>query len=767
MTTNPLTVPFQSGIELQTISKTGRVPKMRLSDAQKAQSIVANVEEANRPRNRIKAGYKGMFDGNPPMPPSALRNSGQANRFNFNTREAKAKRSAALTPYYDLFSNAKYYAEVPIQTGDYRRDCKWSEIVTEEFDAMLKAYDNFDYVIWSMLADYVGMGRAFIGWEDSRDWRITKWPEDRVQFPNGTPISMDEWELFIVHREFTVDRLYGHIRNEKVAESAGWHVENVKEAIRLAVPADSNSIQDAIKVQQELKDHDLAVSCRSSTVRAANVFVKEFDGKWSRLIVLENATVEQGKAGFLFTGFSRYESVSQIICPFFFETLDDTCNGATGLGKDIMPIMQSKDRIRCAQLDNLFKRMSIVLQAKTAAGMNQIGLVQQGATTIIGPDYNVQQSTIFGDIESTIAVNRDMDVMLERNTGIYQPQIESKPGNPLTLGEFQLRMQQATVLNNSAVSRFYCQLDNPYREIYRRASKPSQPDGKGGELAKSFQKRCVERGVPVEVLQKVGVVRAYRNIGNGSPVQRQQALTALAPLSVRWPEDGQKAFMEDVVSAYTNESKVARYVDTEMAQGLPTDDQSYAMLENAAIKLGAPVTWTPSQNNVIHAQTHLQAGAQAATSLSQGADPHEVLAFLDGIGAHTVIHLQKASQDPTHAPVVKLLGEQLDQLAGIADKLKQKIQANVDQQAQLQQQAQQVLTDTEIKAMEAKGKMALKTQTTQHSMAIKEAKAQQDFVIKDATTAAAIERERLKTQAEIEQDRLKAEAKANSQTKTE
>jgi len=52
------------------------------------------------------------------------------------------------------------------------------------------------------------------------------------------------------------------------------------------------------------------------------------------------------------------------------------------------------------------------------------------------------------------------------------------------------------------------------------------------------------------------------------------------------------------------------------------------MLENAAMKVGAEVIWTDTQNNLIHAETHLKADADAAASLTQGGNPVEVLAFM-------------------------------------------------------------------------------------------------------------------------------------------
>jgi hypothetical protein len=250
-------------------------------------------------------------------------------------------------------------------------------------------------------------------------------------------------------------------------------------------------------------------------------------------------------------------------------------------------------------------------------------------------------------------------------------------------------------------------------------------------------------------------------MGNGSMIMRQNVLANLAPYSSRWPESGQANYNDDVISANAGHSKVDRYNPKAELAGQPTDQQAYAMLENAAMKVGAEVVWTPTQNNLIHAETHLKADADAAQSLTQGANPVEVLAFMENSGPHIAIHLQHLSQDPSHQQQYKALEAEYNRLGQVADKLHAQVQKMQEQQqaeAQKQQQAQAIMQgvdgDTQIKAAQTQAKIQQSNIKTAASLKQKEEKhqqamtqAQQDMAIKDAQAASAIAIDQAKANA--------------------
>lgn len=810
----------------------GKPPERRIKSATEAQTIVANLFRANLQRNSMWAAIQGQIDGNPPYNPSKLREMGRAGDPNVNTLEAKAIRSSALVPYYDLFAGAQRYVDVRLappgmgetDKGSYDasgngaarfngadvtstpndpaydpiRLSEDSGIVSEEYDRMLHRWNNFENVMYTALTDYVTFGRAHLPWEAVDSWRFRRIPYHRVMTPDATPIDYEEMELMVVLQNYTVARLYGLVKDKATAEAAGWNYDETMNALTRAVPVDPNIPNDPVAVQQMIRDSDIYVSARSATVQTATLLVKEMSGKWSELVIRRdqipgslasndesNQAATTRPPNYLFASYERYDSLIDAIPSLFFEVSDGTFNSAAGLGRDIFSLMQLKDRVFCTQAQSVMLRNSIVLQPQQALDKSRMNLLQIGAVTWLPENTNVHQGTILGDIASTVTMSQEMDRMVERNTGIYRPTLQQERGNPDTLGEFQMKFAQATVLSTSAINRFYAQMDRLYATQWKRVlacglkKTGSTTYEKEAQL---FVKRCEARGVSRDSLKRLESIRAFRAIGQGSQAMRQQTLQQLMSIYQLLPANGQENLLEDVIRTSTSQHQVERYLPDTDRRKLPSDQMAYALLENAALRANAPVSWTPSQNNVIHAQAHLQAGAQAAAAIQQGADPHDIVSFLDAIGGHVAIHLQRLAMDPTAKSALKVLQQQWKQLAGITDQLKKAIMAQPKQQQALAEQQQGVLTDAKVKMLDVQLKnqtsqqkamatlqlkkqrqdaeLALKAQKQQAETALaaqqlqvdaafKERAATTDATLADATTAAQIQRDVARTSSEL------------------
>lgn len=721
--------------------------KDRLKTAQDAYSLVSWLIEAGRERNRKDSMIEGMFDGNPPFSASRLRKHNQSWRSNFSSMEGKASISTGLTPFYDLFSMGAHFCEVVLDMeNDDERDEK-SRIVTEELDRVLRNYDGFDYHVFTMLYDFVSGGRGYLMWENSWDWRFRRIPRTKLYVPDGTNADLDELDLFVILRTYKANVLWNKVRDDKRASDAGWHVQAARKSASNAVPQENNqsNVNNYMLNQERLNDHDILYGARSAEVPIADIFVREFDGSWTRKMVELNKESKE----FIYEKKDYSKKIERVLCPFFFEIMDGSWNGASGLGKDIFAVMQVKDRIHCAEVDNLFMRLSILLQAKTPSAMQKAGgLVQFGAVTIVPDGFEVQQSSILGDLQSAMAVNRELDGMLQANTGIYRPRMGKESGNPPTKAQFETEFAAATVLSNSAVNRFWLQLDNMYRELVRRIVAEPIGKGEGIELAKEFHKRCKDRGVTGEELSKIDSVQAHRNVGNGSLFLRQQALGNLAPFYAQMPADGQRHFLQDVVATFTNQRKVARYGLAEDKSQLPGIQDRWAHQENETMAAGGAAVWIPSDDDIKHVQIHMLAGVQSLHSVRQGGDPAKAVAFLDRLGPHIMQHLQSANSRPDKKDAVKALGAQWKQLAQATDHLKQTMQQMLEQKRDgqmKQQRAQQIQQgtdpDTQLKAAEVQAKVGMQQAKTNAALQQKAQKHAQSMALADASTAAKIERE--------------------------
>lgn len=749
----------KTGAGLQTVNDTGTAPRSRIDDFQSALTIVESLRKAAEARNLKAARIKGMFDGNPPYNPERQKQAGMKGYPNFNTLEGKAYLSSALVPYYDLFSSAPCHVEVELDVADSNLAGDWSHIVSEELHRTLTESTWFEMTVWKMLHDFVGFGKGFLVWPDPVTWRSRRVSWDRVWFPDATDADSDTWEYFAVMWHYDAHDLYRRVRNRQTAESAGWNADNVLRAIQSAARYDPSRLNDWLGIQRQLRDHDIVANAQCDKVVTAWLFVKEFDGRWSWMVVPITQLMDPGnhkvpaaQHGFLYKRTGIYASIDEVLAPFFFEVFDGSVNGMSGIGKDILAPMQLKDRMACAKVNNVFMRSSVLMQAKSGTGRQKAALAQIGNVCVIPEGYEVQQSTILGDIESTIAVGRDIDLMLQANTGIYRPQFEKPQGNPETATAATLRFQQGTILGNSAVNRFHRQLDSFYAELYRRLVKSGEKD------ARQFRSWCKQRGVPEAALSRTRSIRSYRNVGNGSAFLRQTNIASLAAFFQEFPEDGKRRFLEDIVAAYTGQQKVERYIKTEGAAGIPNRHVWEATQENAALKEAAPVVWTPQQEDITHLAVHAQALQQALSGVQQGGDPAAVAVFGQGIIQHAGAHIG-ALQRKGRKREVKQWGDIFKQLAQQVGTLSQQVQQRQQQLQMQQQKMQETMNDQQLKQMELSGKMQLAGVKTQHALALKDAKAKQDMTLADAETAARIHRDNAVATHDIARNHLTAAAK--------
>jgi hypothetical protein len=219
------------------------------------------------------------------------------------------------------------------------------------------------------------------------------------------------------------------------------------------------------------------------------------------------------------------------------------------------------------------------------------------------------------------------------------------------------------------------------------------------------------------------------------------------------------------------------------------NQQAYAMIENDVLRDGSPVIVTSTHNHLIHSSVHLKAATDAVNSIQKGGDPMQVLAFLDAAGAHTGDHLQRLAGDPMRAGEAQMLSDQLKQLGDITDQLrKQAQQARQQMQQEMerrqlemeaqQQKTQQVLTDEQIRQLEAQNKiqlsrekaeanMQLRQQVHEQRMRIQELESMQGRAIQDAQAATDIRTKTAKTASEIASKNAKSKTDVDTGTISE
>lgn len=748
------------------LSEVFTVPEYRIGSAANAREIVGTLKKAEDLRAKRRVKQQGLLDGNPPVPPEKLKSKGRGDEPNINLREAEGALDAAKTPYYDLIFEVPLFAQFCFYYGDDpKRNEEWSRIISEEYHAMLDAWDSFDFNMqlhqWEMC--YYGVGPIY--WQDARDWRFEALKIGKLLVPDRTKADIDKLEVCAIPHSYMAHELWKFIKNESAAKTAGWNIEAVKKAIANAsIKNTSDQSGNWEHYQTALRNGDLYWGLsQSKTINIVHLLSREFSGKITHHILLDEGMASSSTLGafpaekFLYEKKERFESFANVICPFFFDIGTGDWHSIKGLGPKIFDFCSLSNLLTMRLIGGAMLGSGVVLKAATALALQETSIIHiGGGATVVSPNYEVQQIRVAENLQGPLTVKRDLKATLDRNTGTYTQRANDEIPYP-TLGQEQMNATQQAVLGKGAVNRYYKIADRMYREIARRALNPSlTKSDPGGEEALEFRQRCIERGVPEEGLkfENCRKIKATRNIGNGSVQMRQLTGQALVQMLSTMQEPGRnEALRIWAASLPGGGQQLADMIYPPLREADVPDDQDWAAaMENGVLRQATdampPVT--PKQDHVLHFGSHLEDVGMHAQQLQQGqGNPMELLVHLEKVGPHSLKHLEAIQGDPTRKSQLERMTKAWLKMSKMADQLRQQIEEAQQAAAKNQPSA---APDPKLIAALAKvhGELGIKREKVMGDMQLKSEKQAADLRRKDVKSAHDIRLENWKASAQPE-----------------
>lgn len=768
--------------------KTFEVPESRVGSATDARKTITTLIQAEkRTRSARRTRINGMWNGNPPWP-GLLREKGMAERANFTLREFEGFVAAAKTPYYALAFKADRFIQLTLDYGnaDPGLLAEWSNKIATRYQYALEDWDGLDMNMQMSQVQMVVHGSGPMVWEDQYDWRSSARIAGQVLLPDDASVDIDEWEDGpACPRSYLPSVLWRKIKNEKEATARGWNVPACKRAIMKAAPETMSVGWGSTfeYYEAELRKGATGFDAKSKRIFVADLFQKEFDGRISHFIVLredegstENVIGEKQddpEFGFLFRKIGRFTSHSQITCPFIFDSgPDKQWHSVKGAGPKIFDFCSASDRVMMRALDGAMKASGVIVQAKDGKALQEAAFTDVSGGTVIGPGYEVMQQRVAPNMESPLLAKRAIGAILGDNTGNYTQRLREENPAP-TLGQEQLSVQRESVLGDHDASRYLKQLDRFHRETFRRllamgkklfaSRKDVAPDKdeKNETLTPSekgalkFYRSLVQTdGIPEEILEFENFcrIKATRLVGNGSSQMRTIIGEKLLGMVGMMDERGRRFTQRQVVSGLAGENWADATFPAYDTPQIVDSHMSLAQLENNFLRIpGGKVLVDPSQDHVIHFQSHIQDNADHAQEIQAGdGDPHALLIHLEQSGPHMYEHIQAIAGDPTRKDQIKGMMEAWMNLSKMTDQLAQQV-AEADQAAADKQPQQapdpeliKAITEIQLDAATKDKKMLLDAQRKDRKQAM-------DMRMKDLKLAHTIQIENLKTVHELRQ----------------
>lgn len=693
--------------------QTFQPPKSRIGSASNAYNYVTRLSDADQSRAIIRTRVKGNIDGNAPHSSAKLKALGMGDRTNLNFRQAQAIINQFKTPYYDLVHEVPMLADIRTAFGNSSDISEWSQIISEEYHRLVTSWEDWDFNLQFSQIQMLIQGIGPMFFPDNVDWRPDCGKSGHILVADGVRAKVSELAAMVILKAYTSPDLYAEIRNPRVAHDLGWNVHGVEKAI---IDAHFNNNQQPELLteqyewyQEQFKNADLYYGDNNESVRTGHVLVKEFpeENETSGMISHHIVRVDQSSTEYLFSKEKRFDSMNDVIVPFFYDIGDGTWHSINGIGKEIYAYCKVFDMLRGREVDGAMIASSTLLQQKDSSSVTKASILQINNLSILPPGLALVPNAMGQNIDAVTGVRRDMETSLGNNIGsMYKAPNSPNPRK----GQKQaiMEMQQSANLGKGNINRYYTQLDHLHQQMFRRASSPKLKRGMpGADLALAFQARCVQRGVPIQALQQIDSVKAYRSVGAGSAANRIMITDWLMEHAGSFPEEGRQEAIRMAISTLAG-TQIMHAIMGDTKEPEKNNDSWEATMENGMLRNGTMNAKqledliTKEQSNVVHLEIHLgdaedhvkEVEDQAQQQGMQMGALQSLFGHLDSAGIHCHFHLEDIKNDPIREDDYKELFKRWQKLSRIQDKVKQQLE-EMQQKAQ-QEQAKQAQPDADF-----------------------------------------------------------------------
>lgn len=688
---------------LKTLDTKLKAPKSRIGTAEEAYNYSMQLIQADDRRAQFRTYVTGNIDGNAPYRRSSR------DKTNLNFRQGAAIINQFKTPYYDLIAEVPLLFDVRTAFGRREEQADWSQVMSEEFHDMLWSWEDFDFTMQFSQRTMLVHGIGNLYRHNGIDWRPDVARVGEILVEDQAPARISEIEAVVIRKAYKPTELMYRIADEKKAAELGWNINAVKEAVRDSYtatdyPPDQSSTYEW--VQSKYKNGDIYWGYSAEKVWTAHILNVEFPvgdaaPRVSHHIVRTDRQVKE----FLYSRIGAFDSLAEMLSPFFYDIGDGTWHSIRGLGTEIYPYCQIFNKLRCREVDAAMIAASVLVQAKDGNAAQAMQMFTLDNMKIIPENVTFLEHAIGQNIQATVDVRRDMEQGMNQNIGSMQKAPgASNPRKGQKLGI--LEMQQAAQLGKGNINRWYTSFDKWGDMTFRKAANPLlRPYHPGAKEALEFQRRCLARGVPIQALQDIDTIKAYRSVGAGSAANALMIMDSLMEILPSIPtEQGKMAAMRLYISRLAGAHTSNLILGDLGEKPMNTEQDWQANIENSELRKGADGKqfFMDNQNHVIHATRHIEdmeedlknTEAVAAQRGLEIEDLQPLEVHLEAAGPHAKDHLDAFKGDKVREKDYKVLSQKWAAIARMADQVRKNIEQM--QQERQEQQSQQPHVDPEL-----------------------------------------------------------------------
>ncbi len=657
----------------------------RIKDVAEARSLYANFVYQNTARSATYTQVRNMMEGGRPFNPQDLIKSGMGWQTNVNFGDAQASRDRTLLPYWRAVNSAPRLISCRIDETSTDVGL-WQSIIEEEFGRWISKWDQDYFVQYMRMAkDFVDFGPGMVNWEDENNPRFKAINVQRVYFPRNCKMAQDEWESMAFLKETPLTELYKKVRNKKArkdAEYVGWNTEAIKSAIIYGQNGVMWDGRDFTKYQDMLVNNDIVMTSEGQPLDIVWLYVKQFSGKIGCYAFTTQSTGLNDD--FIYRNEEYADDFKSIIGTIWYDTgTSSMVHSIKGFGIKNYYFSLLQNRMKSRVVDGAAIAMSLNLFRTDGGDVDEAPPVENYGAVNVFP-AGLQQFTTYPQYSQGLQVIEMLEQNQSSNNSIYRQQQSQVQASDTATQAKILAAQSGEVLEASMAIYLSQVGSGIFAQCLERLRKKGNPHPD----AKRFRERCIERGVPKEVLHDSDIqVTTGASAGLANPAMRAMKFQAGLAMSAM-PGVNQRWFLENFIS---NEfgADAARPGNALLPAGENSNpyQRRQALMENSTFGGSFPLPVDPSDAHVEHIEEHMQPINQAMQGFQQsgGNLPQEAIAPLAITIEHTGKHFEYLKSDTTRKDAYRALWPQFSQAQSVVRGILTRLQAQQQQQAQLQQ----------------------------------------------------------------------------------
>lgn len=781
---------FDDKTKIRTVTESGKPVADRITTVEAARAAYSRLRDHHDQDAYRRGRIKGQIDGKPPYNPDMLSEKGLGYMTNVNFLELRAvlddRASRRFSSYYEVpalirvRANFRYVQSAPPPP--------YAEIIGEEFTRLLKEDWSGFYPLLDLVgreSDAYGYGVALF--PDEWDWRPKPYHTSMFMPDPNAGMDPERISMFCLNDRMFAGDLFRYIDDEESAKSAGWNVPAIRRLLVSIYQGDEGqddghgTLQGTLweDLEQRYRNNDVFFQSHEfDPVEVVHVVYQQVGGKKVAHKIFPRAQIKDADS-FVFEAPERYGAMAQVLWLLPYNYGDGYLKSCRGIASYMEQHFDVSNRFLGRAMDAGMTAASLLVQPATPMAKDKLSVVRAGILTVIDPNLRMQQQNFQPKISDILTLRRVSSDLVQNNTRESKDYAEDPQANmqPVSAAEVQDKAARASRGENQQTVFYSKHLQALYREMFRRLVNPDcildESDYPGKDYSIVFVRRCVERGVPLELLLDSDKWRimAVKPIGGGSPQARQMSLNNIMQIRGALDERGQKEAIREFVAAQTSYEEVDRFAPAQNRDEIGSNEHSVAAIENAVFASGVQIPAGSDQVHTIHFKTHVQPIIQIEQAVEEGGpqavDVGRAMALIGAALPNMQAHLEFMQADPVRKAFVQEGVSILRRASALYEKLKAFAEAAAKKQQELEEQRNEQLEDSERRAVTAEQQVelakaemktqvdAMKIQSLNQMRAMKTA---EQLRINSERAAADLRMRAEKQASEIALDREKAEA---------